>query len=215
MKIIINRVLHWIKFSIIILMLTLVLLLSILHFISPRLGAYRYDLEQFVSKIVRQPVQIGEIAVGSRGLEPVFRFYNVVIFNSAKNKKILQARELQVGIDLIGSLLKWQIKPGLLLIRSSEFSVYQKKDGELGLVGISPTSTAALDASFIDEVSPWLFEQSRIDLEDITLNWNLVDGKVVKINNLYLRLHNGVLQHDLKIGGHLEQKSSQQYLKPI
>jgi len=189
-------------------MLTLVLLLSILHFISPRLGVYRYDLEQFVSKIVQQPVQIGEISIGSRGLEPVFRFYNVVIFNNAKNKKILQARELQVGIDLIGSLLKWQIKPGLLLIRSSEFSVYQKKDGGLSLLGVSPTSTIALDTSFIDEISSWLFEQSRIDLEDITLNWNLVDGKAVKINNLYLRLHNGILQHDLKIGGNLEQKSS-------
>ena len=142
MKKTINRILHWLRFGIIALMLILVMLLSGLYFASTRFAEYRSDFEQFVSKVVQHPVQIGEIAIGSHGLEPVFRLHNIVIFNEAKTKGLLQARELQIGIDLVGSLLKWQIKPDLLLIRGSELEIHQDQVWQGECAGISPIDTA-------------------------------------------------------------------------
>lgn len=191
------------------LMLVIVSLLSVLYFVTPHLESYHHDFEQFVSRVVRQPVQIGRVTLGSSGLEPVLKFRDLVIFNSHKTKKIFQARELQIGIDLIGSLFKWQIKPSLFSIHGSEISVYQHAAGKIELVGITPKDVGVTDDhhQFIpDEISSWLLEQSRINLEDIGLTWHLEDGSVVKITGLYLKLHNGILQHDLKIGGKLKQQ---------
>lgn len=189
-------------------MLMIVLLLSPIYFISSRFEHYRHDFEQFVSKLVKQPVKVGAIAVGSRGLEPVLKLQNVIISNDAKTRKILQAQELQIGIDLVGSLLQWQIKPGLLLIRGGEFTVYQDENGQIGVKGVVATTPGEdkIDSMY-KELSSWLFEQSRIYLEDIVLNWRLPNGNTLKITDLSLKLDNSVLQHNLKIKGKLKQKN--------
>ncbi|MBU0745001.1 MAG: hypothetical protein KKE11_06530, partial [Gammaproteobacteria bacterium] len=156
---------------------------------------------------MKQPVEIGSVSVGIRGLEPALRLKKVTIFNDSKNKKILQAKELQIGIDLIGSLIKWKVKPGLLLVRGSEVAVYQNKSGKIGLVGASSQTTKVTeDDSVFDEIALWLFEQSRIDLEEIKLKWSLPNGDVIKVNDLYLSLNNGALQHELNLSGNLEQQ---------
>lgn len=189
-------------------MLTLVILMSILYFASPLFDKYRPDFEQFVSNVIRQPVQIAGITVGSRGLEPLIRFHHVVVFNGDKTKKLLQARELQIGIDLVGSLFKLQLKPGLILIRGSEFTVHQTKDGKTSVAGIPLASDEEKTSMVSEDLSSWLLGQVRVDLEDVVLKWYLADGRVVKITDLYLKLYNGTLQHNLKAGGKLVQKYS-------
>jgi uncharacterized protein (TIGR02099 family) len=191
-------------------MLMLGAMLSAIYFVNARFENYRHNFERFVSKLIQQPVQIGAIAIGSHGLEPVLKLQNVVIFSDAKTEKILQTKELQIGIDLIGSLFQWQVKPGLLLVRGSELNVYQDKHGSLRVMGISSGATNTTKVnSVLNEISSWLFEQSSIDLADIVLNCRLANGEVIKITDLRLKLYKSVLQHDLKVRGKVKQKDLQ------
>lgn len=190
-------------------MLLLVMLLALLYSAGPYLEKNYHDyFVRFVSTIVHQPVQIGEITLGSRGLEPILRLGDVIIFNNAKTKQLVKVRELQVGIDLIGSLFKWQIKPGLLLVRGSEFSVYQNKTGKIGILGIAAkvNDPSISHINIFNEITPWVLEQSKFKLEDINLKWRLATGELIKLQRLNLSLDNGVLQHELKMQGSLEQK---------
>ncbi len=183
--------------------------MSGLYFASTRFAKYRPNFEQFVSEIVQHPVEVREITIGSHGLEPVLRLHHVVIFNANKTKALLKAEELQVGIDLIGSLLKWQFKPDLLVISGSELEILQDEFGKINVVGISPVSSfspAGKDHTVFDEVSSWLFEQNRVDLKDITLKLTMPHGKVLQFSKLYAKLYNGIFWHELKLGGKLKQQ---------
>ena len=117
-------------------MLVLVMLLTSLHFVDSYLEKRHRDFENFISELIRQPVSIGKIAVGNSGLEPVLEFSDVAIFNDTKTKVLLQAQGLQVGIDLINSLLKWRTQIGLLVVRGIDFFVYQDKDGGIRVSGV-------------------------------------------------------------------------------
>lgn len=194
-------------------MLILVAVLAALYFVSPQFETRHDEFEKFVGKLIHQPIKIERITLGSRGLEPVLKLHNVIIFNDAKTKKILGARELQVGIDLLGSLFRWQIKPGVVLIRGSDIVVHQNKNGKISIVGVSdiaaPFSSANTEQKIsFEEIAPWLFEQSRIDLKDITFKWQKAGSETIKITNLYLKLHNGILEHNLKINGEYWQQNS-------
>ena len=189
-------------------MLVLVMLLTSLHFVDSYLEKRHRDFENFISELIRQPVSIGKIAVGNSGLEPVLEFSDVAIFNDTKTKVLLQAQGLQVGIDLINSLLKWRTQIGLLVVRGIDFFVYQDKDGGIRVSGVKErlNNVAAKSNFAIDEVLQWLLEQNRIDLSDVALTWRLADGEVLKFSALHLELCHGVLHYDLKINGRFVQK---------
>ncbi|CAL7964309.1 conserved hypothetical protein [Gammaproteobacteria bacterium] len=208
MKAIINKVLHGLGLGIIGIMLVLVLILILLYFADHYIETHHQRLEKFASVLIKQPVSVRKIIVRNKGLEPVLKFYDVAVFNEAKTKVLLQAQELQIGIDLIGSLFGWNIKPGLLVVRGANFSISQDKNGELLVSGIKGTSGgSASDTNFaFAEILKWLFEQSKIDLSDVVLTWSVADGEILKFSNLQLKLYNGVLQHELKINGRFAQK---------
>ncbi|EKE01956.1 MAG: hypothetical protein ACD_21C00015G0003 [uncultured bacterium] len=208
MKVIINKILHWLSISIISLMLVLVVLLTSLHFANPYLKTHQHDLEKFASDLMQHPVSISSVTAGNSGLEPVLKLHDVTIFNNAKTKILLRASELQIGIDLIGSLIKWSIKPGLLVARGFSLSINQDKSGKISISGIKATLDSSVTAANFefDEILGWLFDQSKIELTDVALIWNLADGEVLKFTNLDLQLYNGILRRDLKINGRLVQK---------
>lgn len=179
------------------------LVLALLHFADHYIETHHQKLENFASVLIKQPVSVRKIIARNEGLEPVLKLYDVAVFNEAKTKVLLQAQELHIGIDLIGSLFKWNIKPGLLVVQGANFSISQDKNGELLLSGIKGTLDGSAGST---EILKWLFEQSKIDLSDIILTWCLADGEVLKFSDLQLKLYNGVLQHELKINGRFVQK---------
>lgn len=210
---IINKIFYWLKCSIIAVMLMLGGLLAILHFASHFFESYHTSFEKFVGDIIRQPVQVGAITMGGRGLEPAILFHNISILSTDKTKVLLRAKELRVGIDLVGSLFHWQIRPGLFLISGSEFTIRQAPDGKITVIGIpqlSESDSGDVDksGSILDKIFSQLLDQVRIDIEDVRLKWCQSDNEVVQIDGLYLSLRNNVLQHTLKIGGKLKQEHS-------
>lgn len=204
---IINKILHWLNVGIISIILLLAILLSLFKFSTPYFVAHQSDLEQFISKQIQQPVHIGRVAVGNHGLEPVLKFYDATVFDDTGTKTLLQIRELKVGIDLLSSLLKWHIEPGLLLAHGVNFLVYQDAAGAISISGVkSSINNFIADSGSTFGAFHWLFQQGKIELTGVSLIWCLPDNKELKFVDLKMGLDNGILQHNLKISGKFIQE---------
>ena len=188
-------------------MLLLLVLFASLRFVNPYLTERHHDFEHFVSKLIQQPISVKQIIISNHGFEPVLQLNDVAVFNDAKTKKLLHVRKLQVGVDLINSILTWSIRPGLLVVNGTDFSVYQDHNRKIRVVGFKSGFNSDTHSAFADEILKWFFEQSRIDFSDITLAYHLADKTTLQFTNLNLQLDNGTLQHGLKINGMLKQKS--------
>ena len=188
-------------------MLILVIILAGLHYVDSYLAQKHQVLEKYLSKLIQQPVTIKKVTIGSSGLEPILRFNDVVVFDAKGAKKLLQAREIQIGIDLINSLLKWRPRIGLLLVRGVDFFVYQDKSGVVQVYGtkVGGGNTKPKSNFGAVEILPWVLAQNKIELSDVALTWRLASGEILRFNNLHLKLYRGLLQHDLKLSGNLQQ----------
>lgn len=198
LKKITHKILHWINVAIITLALIIASLFLTLHFGSPQLNKHHEKIEKFTSEAIHQPIKIGNIKIGRHGLIPVFSLQNVVIFNDDKTKKILNAQELQIGINIISSLIKWKVKPGIIVLKGSNIKIDQKEYTEIDK-NKDKTDIAK-------EVLLWLTEQKKIYLENIKIDLKLIHGGTIKISDLSLKLDNDIFHKSIRIKGFFEQE---------
>lgn len=199
MKYVVSRAINILSLSIIGLMLLLTIFLILFNFSDFYLEKNHKNIEDFVSKIVGHPVTIAKINSGNNGLDPSLILRNIIVYDKTKTKKIIQAQKFQVSVDLLGSLLSWRIKPGLLMMSGVDLSFDQDKNRD-----------SSIDAVYWDGFKEfyWLFEQSKVFLKNINISLRLVDGRLIELNNLNLKLYNDSLQYKLKINGVLLQKNT-------
>ncbi len=200
---------HWLHYAIIGLILALVLFLSLLHLSSALFDKYHQQIEQLISQIIDHKISIGKIIIGSRGLEPVFKLQQVVIHSKNSEVPLLRSDELYVGIDIIGSLITWQLKSDFLLICGSNIVLYQDAGG---LITTEPSSVNLLPSERGQEVFQetllWLFSQGRVELDQINLKLTLNNKDEINLHNMYLQLRNNSSNHYLVFGGKLVNADS-------
>jgi uncharacterized protein (TIGR02099 family) len=185
-------------------------MLTTVYICSIRFEKYQRNFEQFIGNVIQQPVQIGAITIGSHGIEPILKLQNVTIFNKTKTKKIIQTNELQLGMDLIKSLLQWKFKLNFLSIHGGDLDVYQDEHCNFRISGVSSIMLKGNNNvnSILHDIISWLSEQDLIELSDLVINYRLANGQIIKITNLRLQLRNDILQHELKIHGKIKQQDS-------
>lgn len=200
MKYVVSKIINILSFIIIGLIFLLIIFLFLFSFSDAQLEKNHKNIESFISKIIQHPVIITQINSGNNGLDPVLELHNIIVYDKTKTKKIIEAQNFQISIDLIGSLLSWRIKPGLLMLNEVNLSFDQDKDRD-----------GNIDALYWDSFKEfyWLFEQNKIYLNDININLRLVNGQCIEFNNLKLKLYNDSLQHKVKISGAFLQKNTQ------
>lgn len=128
---IIHQILHIFNLIIVALIILLTLVLSLLHLATPYLQDQKPQIESWASQYVHQPIKINQLKIGQYGLEPVIQFKDVLILNKDESKTIYKVDDLRIGIDLIGSLIKWKLVPGLLFVKGTELNFNEDKDGNI------------------------------------------------------------------------------------
>lgn len=202
------------RIAIIGLVLMLALLVLAFRVFTPYLENYHKDFEYHVGEFIKQPIEIKKISIGNRGLEPVFRFHDVSILAENKRDKLLQANEMELGIDLIGSLVNWKIKPGLLVVKGSKLTINQNKDKRFEIYGVSKNTADIIgNNNSSGNILLWMFDQSKIFLDDIEVNIRLCDGKSLSFKHVYLKLYNDTFHHVLKVVGRLVQEQRSSFFK--
>lgn len=204
MRFVVNKILRIIGSIVIGALALMALFLLLLHLLSPNLQGYKADLERYVSQMMQQPVQIGRLDVGVHNFEPVLSLHDSKIFARDAKTQLITVQELQVGIDIFGSLVRWHIVPGLLVVKGTSLSLHQDASGDvkvLDLQASAGTNAYADKTPFLQ----WLLTQGKIELEDLTLSWQPYQGSAIKLSNLDLVLINRFAMHELHLAGRIKQ----------
>jgi len=107
----------------------LALIVGLLRAFFPYIDHYRPYFEQKLANVVHHPVKISKVNASWQGVYPVISLDNVVIYNNAnQNDKLLKVQNFQIGINLLDSLIYWQLKPSLFHITGTHLTVRQQLD---------------------------------------------------------------------------------------
>jgi len=149
------------------------LLVAAIHVLTLYLNHRVETVEHFSSNLLHKPVQISQFSIEWKGLMPVLKGRNVIIWNDTKTQALFKIQQLSVGINLIKSLLIGNIKLGEVMGSSIELLIYQTKDKRFELSGIN--TLAAQVANFgsngVNEMLEWLLEEPSLSFQDVTLNF--------------------------------------------
>ncbi|WP_423063650.1 YhdP family protein [Candidiatus Paracoxiella cheracis] len=193
------RCLKWLGFSIATLIVIFAVLLSVARAVVPLLNGKRVFFEKWASNALHEPVHIGRVTIGWWSFDPTLRFNDVIVRDPKQSRSLLRVNQLSISINLIHSLINWKLLPGHLFISGTHVDLYQNQDGQFyvkGVVDLHDKRKQA-DVGYMKDLLLWMLTQSEVSLQYIDVNVHMVDGRLLPIKNLRLKVTNGVLQHQI------------------
>lgn len=170
------------------------------------------EVEQWISKTLNQPVQIKEFNITWHGLMPVLQGKQVIIWNDPHTHPLLKVDRLDVGISIFKSLLSGQLKFSQIKVSGVQLEAHQDQNDKIIFSGISALfpQTSPDDLSGLNEVMDWLFSESKLALDKVTLNFSDKFGKKWPTVNLNVMLKNSGDTHQLRGIANFIQKTPTQ-----
>ena len=178
--------------SIAVLIVVLAFTLSAVRLLLPGMSEYRPQIESVARDFLQRPVQIGSLDTAWHGLSPVLKLNQVVIHDPQFPNGELTIAEVQVALDVVGSLVqrRW-LTAGIRFIGiglSLETDLKKRRKVNWGL-----------------EPFNWLLQQESITLEEVKIDWTDAGlfEQPVRLTGLDLKLvnegrrHQFLLQTDL------------------
>ncbi|MEJ2564410.1 MAG: YhdP family protein [Gammaproteobacteria bacterium] len=191
------------------------LLLSAARLLLPELGQYHDEAAAWVGDVLGQPVKIGALAAGWRGLGPSLELRDVAVLDAAGKQVVLQCASASLDINLWESLRQWQFEPGQLTVRGLRLAVVRHADGGIHVMGLKQAAAqSALNVSGANALEQWLQHQARLSIRDSALEWRDLgaQGRTWEFSAVNLQLRNqddrhrvdGTVDLPASLGRHLQ-----------
>lgn len=194
----------WISIAFVIICVALIF--SLFRALTPLAEYYKTDLEGQLTKILGHEVVIDSMETTWYWFEPVLKLNHVTIFDP--NHQHIKLDKLLVGINLVGSLLHWQIQPGMLYIDDVNLSVRQHNNHwQIDGLDFSEQSIEVGAESYRPLLS-WLFAQQKIVINHVSAMIYLNDGSLLPVSDLKLTVNNNSGRHIIKGSAELKQTIS-------
>jgi uncharacterized protein YhdP len=175
-------VLHkcWIPLAIIIILMAI--MFSVFRAFTPWVKQYKHQIEQHLSKIVGQPVNITDLETSWYWFEPVLKMDQVTLSDAQDH--VLKLNKLLIGINVLSSLWHWQIQPGVLYVEDVHLTVRQVKD-HWDVDGLSQTKQVMTfeQTSYLPILS-WLLSQQKIVIKNVSALVCFSDGSLLPLANI-------------------------------
>ncbi|BBB15031.1 membrane protein-like protein [Candidatus Rickettsiella viridis] len=146
--------------------------------LTPFLNHQTQAIEQFTADLLHKPVQVKQFSVIWRGLLPILQGEDVIIWNDSRTQPLLQVKQLDVGINLVKTLLTGSIKLGEVRGLGAELAIHQTKDNQFIVNGFN-TALAQPEKdqpNSINALLGWLLEP-QLSLQNIKLSYYPVSGE--------------------------------------
>lgn len=184
------------------LIITLAILFSLFRALTPWAKQYKGQVEQQLTSVLGKSVEIENMQTSWYWFQPVLKLDNVDI-TTAQNKTVT-LKKLLVGINLLKSLLSWQIQPGLLYIEDVKLTVRQKGQG-FELDGFDTQSVVMNKDAYLPLLN-WLLSQRKIIIKNADINLYLENGELLPLEQLNFAVSNQFGHYQLRGAGKLIQK---------
>ncbi len=184
--------------------------------LTPYLNKQAQAIEHIAGNLLHKPVQINQFSVVWQGLTPVFQGSQVIIWDDTRTHPLLNIKQLNIGIDILNSLLTGGIKLGKINVSGVALIAHQTNDHQLIFTGISTlfnqSSTTGLNGA--NELMAWLLAESQLSLENISLKFYPKSGLEWPLMQINLILKNSGDRHRLSATLRLlEARSSELIVK--
>jgi uncharacterized protein (TIGR02099 family) len=178
------RTLRIVWLSLATLIVALAVMLSAVRLLLPGMSEYKAQIQTVAQNFLQRPVDIGTLDAAWRGLSPVLRLNEVVIEDQQFPDGELKIAEVEVALDVIGSLIhrKW-MTAGVRFI-GIDFS-------------LETDLRARRSAEWGREAFNWLLQQESITLEQLDVDWTDTGlfEQSVQLTNLSVKLVNEGRRH--------------------
>ncbi|WP_218814753.1 YhdP family protein [Rickettsiella endosymbiont of Dermanyssus gallinae] len=146
--------------------------------LTPFLNHQTQTIEHFTADLSHKPVQIKQFSVIWRGLRPVLQGEDVTIWNDSRTQPLFQIKQLDVGINLLKTLLTGRIKLGEVRGLGTELVIHQTKDNQFTVNGFNAilAQSDKDPSNDINALLGWLLEP-QLSLQDIKLTYYPASGE--------------------------------------
>lgn len=194
------KTIEWLFFIVAGFILLLAILLTVARFTFPQFSRYQPQIASWASKELGQPVKIGGLDAAWIGLTPSFGFKNISLLDKSTQKPMLTIRHFYIKLNLLSSLIHWQVVPSQINLDGVSFTVAQQSRYDYKVNGydyhLGDQHNQSGDSqmkSFFD----WMLKQQEVSLRHVNINWQPKEGQAHEIRNLRLLLENSLLHHRL------------------
>ena len=181
-----------------ILLVLLAVTLGITRSFFPHIDSYKPYFEKWASDALHQPVKIGKIQAEWKGLHPVVSMDQVDILTTRSAVPLLHVQRLQVGANVIESILQRRLVPSSIAVLGAHMRVHRVDANILDVNGV-PLPIKASEASEMDvgEIIAWLLSRGQIRLEEVDLDWIDQSGQLFQMTHLTAVLSNRFSSHQV------------------
>ncbi|MGF1547742.1 MAG: YhdP family protein [Thiotrichales bacterium] len=167
MKLLLVRSLSWGWGVLVALVIVSAIVVSVARIATPFAKEYRGEVAAQLSRLLKRPVAIDEIALGWHGFAPTLELFGVQIKDDMGLAPLLGFHHLEVRIDPWRSLRQRQLEPDLIALTGSELSITRTRDGRMLVRGLQHLQRGPATA-----VNPLeLLAGLEVRLRDIQVQW--------------------------------------------
>jgi uncharacterized protein YhdP len=180
--------------------------------LTPYLDRQAQRISNLASSLLHKPVQIKQFSVVWQGLTPIFHGSELVIWDDTRTHPLFSVKQLNIGVDLLHSLLSGSIKLGAVSVNGIELVAHQTKDNQLVFTGISTLfdRASASHSSAMNELIIWFLAEPQLSLENVSLKFYPKTGPIWPEMRINLILKNSSDRHQVSGRlGFLQEKLSE------
>ncbi len=205
---VVRCIFRWLGISAAVLIIFYAVLINVARAVAPELNHKKPYFEHWASHILGRPVQIHQLSVGWRGLNPAINFSDVVVRSSLTSHQPLQEiNNLSVSIDVFHSLLNWKLIPGHLQISGTRLALHEMPDGEVQVNGIvNHMGLGSSNIGTLRDVMLWFVTKPDVNLQHIQIDLHERNGRLLRARDVSFQIKNGMLAHQIVGQGVLVQR---------
>lgn len=191
----------WVFLAILIIVAGLVS--SLFRALTPWAKQYKTEVEQHLSVLIGEKVSINTMETGWYWFEPVIKLNQISI--SDGKKELIKLNKLLMGINLFSSLWHWQIQPGILFIDDLHLSLHQTADS-WQIDGVASNQERLIfDSDSYTAALAWILAQQKIIVKNLSAKLYLLNGSLIPLNELNLKVVNHRGYYQFRGEGQLDQ----------
>lgn len=163
---------HLAKSAVLKLWLLLLLLIVISAFLlgtgrllTPLVSGYRSHVEQLLSEVLEQPLEIERLSAQWRGLGPELILEHVALLSPGAGDVTLRIRRIDIQVAVVDSLSSLSIKPRSITLSGLRLLIRRHPDGTVSIAGLKGLRKQE------GEVSKLFGMPSRVRLEHSDIYW--------------------------------------------
>ncbi|NOR52429.1 MAG: hypothetical protein GQ470_07405 [Gammaproteobacteria bacterium] len=178
-----------------------------LRLLTPMLGEYRVDIEQWASQLIQQPISIQSIDARIDGFTPKLNLVGVELLDSSRLFPIARFGELSIHFGMLHSLMSGRLTLDHIELYGLDILLVRDADGAVSVSGLGGVKSKPEDSQRPSKneekkaglgFATWLLQQRKISIRKSHISWvDLQQQKNLDFPDSSITLQNSGNKHTI------------------